>query len=117
MLWIYRLGKNSFDEMTNIVKELRVKLAQHFVIRTPELVTEQVSADGTRKWVLRLDGGNAIETVYIPEEGRATLCISSQVGCAMDCSFCSTGQQGRSEERRVGKSCVSSCRSRWARCP
>src|SRR3546814_10675752 len=74
--------------------ELRVKLAQQFVIRTPELVTEQVSADGTRKWVLRLDGGNAIETVYIPEEGRATLCISSQVGCAMDCSFCSTGQQG-----------------------
>src|SRR3546814_9346637 len=86
MLWIYRRGKNSFDEMTNIGKELRVKLAQHFVIRTPELVTEQVSADGTRKWVLRLDGGNAIETVYIPEE--------------------------RSEERRVGNECVSTCRSR-----
>ncbi|NGY04546.1 23S rRNA (adenine(2503)-C(2))-methyltransferase RlmN [Solimonas terrae] len=94
MLWIYRRGRNSFDEMTNIGKELRIKLAQHFVIRTPELVTEQVSTDGTRKWVLRLDGGNAIETVYIPEEGRATLCISSQVGCAMDCSFCSTAQQG-----------------------
>lgn len=94
MQWIYRRGKDSFDEMSNISKELRVKLAQHFVIRTPELVTEQVSADGTRKWVLRLDGGNAIETVYIPEENRATLCISSQVGCAMDCSFCSTAQQG-----------------------
>jgi 23S rRNA (adenine2503-C2)-methyltransferase len=94
MLWIYRRGKDSFDEMTNIGKALRTRLAEHFVIRTPELVTEQVSADGTRKWVLRLDGGNAIETVYIPEEGRATLCISSQVGCAMDCSFCSTAQQG-----------------------
>ena len=94
MLWIYRRGKDSFDEMTNIGKALRARLAEHFVIRTPELVTEQVSADGTRKWVLRLDGGNAIETVYIPEEGRATLCISSQVGCAMDCSFCSTAQQG-----------------------
>jgi len=94
MQWIYRRGKDSFDDMSNISKDLRAKLAQHFVIRTPELVTEQVSADGTRKWVLRLDGGNAIETVYIPEENRATLCISSQVGCAMDCSFCSTAQQG-----------------------
>ncbi|MGH8444687.1 MAG: 23S rRNA (adenine(2503)-C(2))-methyltransferase RlmN [Solimonas sp.] len=94
MQWIYRRGKDSFDDMSNISKDLRVKLAQHFVIRTPELVTEQVSQDGTRKWVLRLDGGNAIETVYIPEENRATLCISSQVGCAMDCTFCSTAQQG-----------------------
>ncbi len=94
MQWIYRRGKDSFDEMSNISKELRTKLAQWFTIRTPELMAEQVSQDGTRKWVLRLDGGNAIETVYIPEEGRATLCISSQVGCAMDCSFCSTAQQG-----------------------
>ncbi|MFT4046698.1 MAG: 23S rRNA (adenine(2503)-C(2))-methyltransferase RlmN [Solimonas sp.] len=94
MLWIYRRGKDNFDEMTNIGKELRKRFAEHFVIRTPELVTEQVSQDGTRKWVLRLEGGNAIETVYIPEENRATLCISSQVGCAMDCSFCSTAQQG-----------------------
>ena len=94
MQWIYRRGRNSFDEMSNISKDLRNKLSVWFEIRTPELVTEQVSQDGTRKWVLRLDGGNAIETVYIPEEGRATLCISSQVGCAMDCSFCSTAQQG-----------------------
>jgi len=94
MQWIYRRGSDSFDDMTNISKELRLRMAEHFFIRTPELVTEQVSTDGTRKWVLRLDGGNAIETVYIPEEGRATLCISSQVGCAMDCSFCSTAQQG-----------------------
>ena len=94
MQWIYRRGKDSFDDMSNLSKDLRVRLKDHFVIRTPELVTEQVSQDGTRKWVLRLDGGNAIETVYIPEADRATLCISSQVGCAMDCSFCSTGQQG-----------------------
>ncbi|WP_218140168.1 23S rRNA (adenine(2503)-C(2))-methyltransferase RlmN [Solimonas aquatica] len=94
MQWIYRRTRNSFDEMSNISKDLRTRMAQHFEIRTPELVTEQVSQDGTRKWVLRLDGGNAIETVYIPEEGRATLCISSQVGCAMDCAFCSTAQQG-----------------------
>ncbi|SFF54584.1 23S rRNA m(2)A-2503 methyltransferase [Fontimonas thermophila] len=94
MQWIYRRGKASFDEMSNLSRTLRSRLAAQFEIRTPELVTEQVSADGTRKWVLRLDGGNAIETVYIPEEGRATLCISSQVGCAMDCSFCATAQQG-----------------------
>jgi 23S rRNA (adenine2503-C2)-methyltransferase len=111
MHWIYRRGRDGFGEMSNIGKALRERLAEHFVIRPPELVTEQTSADGTRKWVLRVDaqgsasaagagragaadGGQAIETVYIPEEGRATLCISSQVGCAMDCSFCSTGKQG-----------------------
>ena len=94
MQWIYRRGQGDFEGMSNISKDLRGKLAERFEIRTPELLTEQVSQDGTRKWVLRLDGGNAIETVYIPEEGRATLCISSQVGCAMDCSFCSTAQQG-----------------------
>lgn len=94
MQWIYRRTTDDFDLMTNISKDLRVKLKQHFVIKHPELVTEQTSQDGTRKWVLRLDGGNAIETVYIPEADRGTLCISSQVGCAMDCSFCSTAQQG-----------------------
>jgi 23S rRNA (adenine2503-C2)-methyltransferase len=94
MHWIYRRGRDSFAEMTNIGKDLRARLDQHFVIKPPELVTEQVSADGTRKWVLRLDGGQAIETVHIPEAERGTLCISSQVGCAMDCSFCSTAQQG-----------------------
>jgi 23S rRNA (adenine2503-C2)-methyltransferase len=94
MQWIYRRGKDSFNEMSNISKDLRTKLDDHFVIRPPELVTEQLSQDGTRKWVLRLDGGNAVETVFIPETDRGTLCISSQVGCAMDCSFCSTGKQG-----------------------
>ena len=99
MLWIYRRGVDDFAAMSNIGKALRERLATHFVIRPPQLVTEQVSTDGTRKWVLRLEQAEgkpetAIETVYIPETNRGTLCISSQAGCAMDCSFCSTAQQG-----------------------
>lgn len=94
MQWIYRRTADDFEQMTNISKDLRVKMKERFVIKHPELVTEQVSQDGTRKWALRLDGGNVIETVFIPEDDRGTLCISSQVGCAMDCSFCSTAQQG-----------------------
>ncbi|MGH8506635.1 MAG: 23S rRNA (adenine(2503)-C(2))-methyltransferase RlmN [Stenotrophobium sp.] len=94
MQWIYRRTADDFDLMTNISKDLRTKMKQRFVIKHPELVTEQISQDGTRKWALRLDGGNVIETVFIPESDRGTLCISSQVGCAMDCSFCSTAQQG-----------------------
>ena len=94
MQWIYRRGLADFDGMTNIALALREKMKAWFTIETPELVAEQTSKDGTRKWVLRLEGGNAVETVYIPETDRGTLCISSQVGCAMDCSFCSTGKQG-----------------------
>jgi 23S rRNA (adenine2503-C2)-methyltransferase len=99
MLWIYRRGVVEFEQMSNVGKALRARLAQHFVIRPPELVTEQVSTDGTRKWVLRLEEREGrpetmIETVYIPEANRGTLCISSQAGCAMDCSFCSTAQGG-----------------------
>jgi len=99
MSWIYRRGVDDFERMTNLGKALRARLAARFEIRPPELVTEQVSADGTRKWVLRLESAEgrpetAIETVYIPEANRGTLCISSQAGCAMDCSFCSTAQQG-----------------------
>ena len=92
--WIYGRGVDDFAAMTNLAKDLRAKLLECAEIRIPELVTEQTSEDGTRKWVLRLDGGNAVETVYIPEKDRGTLCISSQVGCALDCSFCSTGKQG-----------------------
>ena len=132
MQWIYRRGVDSFDAMSNVSKDLRTRMQERFEIRHPELLAEQLSQDGTRKWVLKLDGGNAIETVFIPEgdfesrlervaqgQGRfkpgvaaddddvpasrsagsdkryrGTLCISSQVGCAMDCSFCSTAQQG-----------------------
>ena len=99
MQWIYRRGVDDFDAMSNIAKDLRGRMKQYFVIRPPELVTEQVSVDGTRKWVLRLESAEGkpetfIETVYIPETNRGTLCISSQAGCAMDCSFCSTAQGG-----------------------
>jgi 23S rRNA (adenine2503-C2)-methyltransferase len=94
MQWIYQRGVTDFDAMSNLAKSLRTWLHAHAEIRLPELVAEQTSQDGTRKWVLRLEGGNAVETVFIPEAGRGTLCISSQVGCALDCSFCSTGKQG-----------------------
>lgn len=118
MQWIYRRGVSDFAAMTNVSKALQARMADHFVIQTPELIEEQTSTDGTRKWGLRLHGGNGIETVFIPEGDlearnqrlghttlkatgadpvvryRGTLCVSSQVGCAMDCSFCSTGTQG-----------------------
>lgn len=94
MQWIYRRGVDDFAGMTNISKDLRARLESSFVVRPPELLTEQKSIDGTRKWVLKVGGGQAIETVFIPEKDRGTLCISSQVGCAMDCAFCSTAQQG-----------------------
>ncbi|MGH8528996.1 MAG: 23S rRNA (adenine(2503)-C(2))-methyltransferase RlmN [Nevskiales bacterium] len=103
MQWIYGRGVADFAAMTTLSKALRVKLAELAEVRTPELVTEQTSADGTRKWVLRLDGGQAVETVFIPQEDRGTLCISSQVGCAMDCSFCSTGKQGFSRNMNAAE--------------
>jgi len=92
--WIYRRAAGDFDSMTDLGKDFRRRLAEIADIRVPEVITEQVSADGTRKWLLRLESGQAIEMVFIPEPGRGTLCISSQVGCAMDCTFCSTAQQG-----------------------
>jgi 23S rRNA (adenine2503-C2)-methyltransferase len=96
--WVYNRGVGSFDAMTDVAKDLRSRLARHFTIERPEIVTEQLSTDGTRKWLLRLgpdaDGRrHEIETVYIPEEDRGTLCISSQVGCTLTCSFCHTGTQ------------------------
>ncbi len=94
MQWMYQRSESRFAEMSDISRSLRAKLEELAEVRTPELITEQVSADGTRKWLLRVDAGNAVETVFIPEAGRGTLCISSQVGCAMDCSFCATGAQG-----------------------
>ncbi|TAM12396.1 MAG: 23S rRNA (adenine(2503)-C(2))-methyltransferase RlmN [Nevskiaceae bacterium] len=99
MQWIYRRGVDDFDAMTNLGKSLRTELAGHFRIHLPQCIAGQRSADGTRKWVLQLEARDgrppaAIETVYIPEDGRGTLCISSQAGCAMDCSFCSTAQGG-----------------------
>jgi len=92
--WIHQLGAESFDEMTNISKALREKLNAVAEIRPPEVVSQDISRDGTRKWVIRVDGGSCVETVLIPEGTRRTLCISSQVGCSLNCSFCSTGKQG-----------------------
>jgi 23S rRNA (adenine2503-C2)-methyltransferase len=91
--WLYVRGETSFGAMTDIAKELRAEFAARFTLARPEIVTEQVSVDGTRKWLLRLDDGKEIETVYIPEQDRGTLCISSQVGCTLTCSFCHTGTQ------------------------
>lgn len=91
--WIYQWGKRDFDEMTNLSKAYRAELAEKFVIEVPEVVTRQVSEDGTRKYLVRIAGGHEVEIVYIPEEGRGTLCVSSQVGCTLTCSFCHTGTQ------------------------
>jgi 23S rRNA (adenine2503-C2)-methyltransferase len=94
MKWIYHRGVADFAAMTDVSRELRDKLAASAEVRVPEIGAHQPSSDGTRKWLLRMDLTNGIETVFIPEEGRGTLCISSQVGCALDCAFCSTGKQG-----------------------
>ncbi|SFO91322.1 23S rRNA (adenine(2503)-C(2))-methyltransferase RlmN [Tranquillimonas alkanivorans] len=91
--WIYQKGVRSFENMTNLSKAFRAELAERFVIEVPEIVSRQVSTDGTRKYLLRISGGHEVEAVYIPEEGRGTLCISSQVGCTLTCSFCHTGTQ------------------------
>jgi 23S rRNA (adenine2503-C2)-methyltransferase len=92
--WIHHFGVDQFDAMTDIAKSLREKLPSVAVIEAPRLMTEQSSKDGTRKWLLDVGTGNGIEVVFIPEDDRGTLCVSSQVGCALDCTFCSTGKQG-----------------------
>src|SRR6201996_8507477 len=94
MNWIYKRGEGRIAQMTDLAKDFRTLLAQHAEVRVPRITALQVSADGTRKWKLEADASQAFEMVYIPEPGRGTLCISSQVGCALDCSFCSTAQQG-----------------------
>src|SRR5690349_17869835 len=92
--WIHFQGTHDIHAMSNLSKSLREKLTTQSEIRVPEITYENTSADGTRKWVLRLEDGNAIETVFIPEKTRGTLCVSSQVGCILNCDFCSTGKQG-----------------------
>jgi 23S rRNA (adenine2503-C2)-methyltransferase len=96
--WIYVRGAQSFEAMTSVSKDLRAELARHFTVDRPEVAAEQVSSDGTRKWLLRLPGdgvgrAHEVECVYIPETDRGTLCVSSQVGCTLNCSFCHTGTQ------------------------
>lgn len=94
MQWIHQAGYHDFAQMTNLGKTLRERLSQIAEIKLPEIVACQQSKDGTCKWLLKLDCGNCIETVFIPEANRGTLCVSSQVGCALNCSFCSTAKQG-----------------------
>ena len=91
--WIYEKGVRDFDLMTNLAKSYRTLLKEQFVLEVPEVVSKQVSEDGTRKYLMRIEGGHEVETVYIPEADRGTLCISSQVGCTLTCSFCHTGTQ------------------------
>jgi 23S rRNA (adenine2503-C2)-methyltransferase len=92
--WIHQKAVTDFQQMSNLSQALRDYLQNNTVIHLPEVVYDATSVDGTRKWLLQLDDGNRIETVYIPEDDRGTLCVSSQVGCALDCSFCSTGRRG-----------------------
>lgn len=94
MKWIHQLGADSFEQMSNVSKDLRARLADIAEIRPPEVIRQLDSADGTRKFLIRVSGGNVVETVYIPDGDRGTLCVSSQVGCSLDCSFCATGKQG-----------------------
>ena len=92
--WIHQRGAGNFDAMTDLAKSLRGKLEQQAHIAAPAVVRDSTSADGTRKWLLDVGAGNAIEAVFIPEVDRGTLCVSSQAGCAVNCVFCSTGRQG-----------------------
>lgn len=101
--WIHQLNVSDFDQMTNISKALRAQLKEKACIEPLKVALDQLSSDGTRKWVMELTDKNRIETVFIPEQDRGTLCISSQVGCALDCSFCSTARQGFSRNLNVSE--------------
>lgn len=101
--WVYQHGVTDFSEMTTLSKALREKLSTIAHIILPKVISEQISEDGTRKWLLQLDNDNSIETVFIPERERGTLCVSSQVGCALDCSFCYTGKQGFNRNLSTGE--------------
>ncbi|HEY8027029.1 MAG TPA: 23S rRNA (adenine(2503)-C(2))-methyltransferase RlmN [Burkholderiaceae bacterium] len=101
--WIHQFGVGNFDAMTDLAKSLRDKLATRAFVASPAVISDHTSTDGTRKWLLDVGQGNAVETVFIPEENRGTLCISTQAGCAVNCRFCSTGKQGFSRNLTVGE--------------
>jgi len=101
--WVYHQGVTDFDQMTNLSMELRQRLPQVAEVEPPRVLNEQLSLDGTTKWLIGFGGGNAVETVFIPEPNRGTLCISSQVGCALNCTFCSTGAQGFNRNLSTGE--------------
>ena len=94
MRWIHQFGQSEFDSMSDLSKGLRAKLVAQAMVQAPSVLADSTAADGTRKWLLSVGAANGIETVFIPESARGTLCISSQVGCALECAFCSTGRQG-----------------------
>ncbi|MES2024183.1 MAG: 23S rRNA (adenine(2503)-C(2))-methyltransferase RlmN [Pseudomonadota bacterium] len=101
--WIHQFGASDFDAMTDLAKSLRDKLATRAIIAAPAVISDHTSSDGTRKWLVDVGQGNAVETVFIPEENRGTLCISTQAGCAVNCRFCSTGKQGFNRNLSVGE--------------
>ncbi len=101
--WIHQFGASNFDEMTDLAKSLREKLKGRAHITAPAIISDHTSADGTRKWLVDVGNGNAVETVFIPEENRGTLCVSTQAGCAVNCRFCSTGKQGFNRNLNVGE--------------
>src|SRR5690606_39101364 len=99
--WVHQRGEDDFAAMTDLAKSFRATLAERACVEQPSVVADHVSDDGTRKWLLDVGGGNAIETVFIPETDRGTLCVSTQAGCAVNCAFCSTGKQGFSRNLRT----------------
>ncbi|NMM28852.1 MAG: 23S rRNA (adenine(2503)-C(2))-methyltransferase RlmN [Glaciimonas sp.] len=101
--WIHQFGVGNFDAMTDLAKSLRDKLSTRAMVAAPAIISDHTSVDGTRKWLMDVGQGNAVETVFIPEENRGTLCISTQAGCAVNCRFCSTGKQGFSRNLTVGE--------------
>ena len=103
MQWVHQYGVSDFDAMTNLSKALRARLAESATLHMPQLAQEQRAADGTRKWLVRLADGNGVETVFIPETDRGTLCVSSQVGCVLNCRFCATGHQGFNRNLTAGE--------------
>ena len=101
--WIHQFGEADFDAMTDLAKSLREKLKLHATVTAPAIISDNTASDGTRKWLIDVGDGNAVETVFIPEENRGTLCVSTQAGCAVNCRFCSTGKQGFSRNLTVGE--------------
>jgi len=101
--WIHQFGEADFDAMTDLAKSLREKLKRHATVAAPAIISDSTASDGTRKWLIDVGDGNAVETVFIPEDNRGTLCISTQAGCAVNCRFCSTGKQGFSRNLSVGE--------------
>jgi len=101
--WLHQFGETDYERMTDVAKGLRMRLAEEAEVRLPQVVRDATAADGTRKWLLDVGNGNAVECVFIPEQNRGTLCVSTQAGCALDCAFCSTGKQGFNRNLTTGE--------------